>query len=142
MYTQLTANHTIAVVVCGHRKTPENMRIIAVFEGLVELPESGSISLGRNRSSTELQRQTMPAYRSDRPKRSARAPHPRAAVKDEWQRLVVCDHGFMSDGIPWDGPKCPRCDREMDAEPVVSSDGIIVVFSCPVHGISAAADPL
>jgi uncharacterized radical SAM superfamily Fe-S cluster-containing enzyme len=48
---------------------------------------------------------------------------------------------MSDDGIGWDGPACPECGRELDAESVGSSEGLAVAYSCPEHGIVSLADP-
>lgn len=72
----------------------------------------------------------------------------------ERDRACSCVHGFPSgdglrgrlgavneDSIPWAGPRCPECQRELDVEPVSSGDGLGVAYTCKVHGLVAMADP-
>lgn len=39
------------------------------------------------------------------------------------------------DGIPWQGAPCPDCGRELDTEPVASSQSLRVAYTCSVHGL-------
>ena len=48
---------------------------------------------------------------------------------------------MSGDGIEWSGPSCPTCGRELDAEPVASSERITVAYSCPEHGVVSLVDP-
>lgn len=46
------------------------------------------------------------------------------------------------DDIPWDGPRCPDCDRELTPEALASSSNTRVVYVCPTHGaVSIVVDP-
>lgn len=46
------------------------------------------------------------------------------------------------DSLPWRGPPCPECGRELDAETIASSTGLAVVYTCPDHGVMAAETDL
>lgn len=48
---------------------------------------------------------------------------------------------MSDDGIAWEGPRCPACGRELDAESVGSSAGLAVAYSCPEHGAVSLVDP-
>jgi hypothetical protein len=34
----------------------------------------------------------------------------------------------------WAGPWCPECDYELEAEPLATADGMVIVYSCVSHG--------
>lgn len=41
------------------------------------------------------------------------------------------------DSLPWHGPDCPQCGRELDVETLASSTGLTVVYMCRKHGVMA-----
>lgn len=47
----------------------------------------------------------------------------------------------MPDEIGWNGPPCPLCGRELDAEAVSDGRAITIAESCPEHGPISLADP-
>lgn len=46
------------------------------------------------------------------------------------------------DDIPWSGPNCPTCGRELDAVPTRSTTGLAVAYVCTEHGFVRNLDPL
>ncbi len=48
----------------------------------------------------------------------------------------------QADDIPWDGPLCPNCGRELRAEVLAGPSALTVAYSCPTHGaVALDADP-
>ena len=47
----------------------------------------------------------------------------------------------MTDDLGWVGPACNVCGRELDAQTLVTSDGLSVVYVCREHGLVTIADP-
>jgi uncharacterized radical SAM superfamily Fe-S cluster-containing enzyme len=49
----------------------------------------------------------------------------------------------MSDnGLEWEGPACPECGREMNAETFATEFAVALVYACPEHGIMTIRNPL
>jgi hypothetical protein len=48
---------------------------------------------------------------------------------------------MSEDSIRWNGPACPVCGCELDAESVGDASGITVIYSCREHGAISLADP-
>ena len=48
----------------------------------------------------------------------------------------------MDDNLPWNGPHCPACGREMDAEVVETARGLQMCQRCSTCGlVSLVPDP-
>jgi len=54
------------------------------------------------------------------------------------------DYGrnMSDDGLDRDGPACPECGREMNAETFATEFSVALVYTCPDHGIMTIRDPL
>ena len=45
------------------------------------------------------------------------------------------------DALPWHGPACPQCGRELDVEPITTGTGIRAGYTCHIHGLVSIVDP-
>ena len=49
--------------------------------------------------------------------------------------------GFMTDDLGWVGPACNVCGQELDAQTLVTNEGLNLVYMCREHGLVTITDP-
>jgi hypothetical protein len=48
---------------------------------------------------------------------------------------------MMDQDLPGEGPFCPQCGRELDAEPALAGHALSVAYACRDHGVIVVSDP-